>query len=162
MLIDQYLNYLNEIKIPKWIKDTGTFVRDLYFEPVECKLERNKNKFMYLFHGTRPKYVNSIRKNGLKVSMAGQRSKEEDDINWSMGKEEVWFSTIYNRKKAGFGHNPKKEKVIIMIAKVNPKYLKANGSTYTYNKDIPPKDIIWGNDPRFYSIPKNSKCLRII
>lgn len=162
MLIEQYLIYLDEIKFPKWLKDIGIFVKDLYVEPAECKLQRTTSKYMYLLHGTRPKYVDSIKRNGLKISMAGQRSREEDDMNWSMGKQELWLSTKYNKKSAAFGHNPKTDKVIMMIVKVDTKFLKSFGSTYTYNKDVPPKDIVWQNHFNFLRIVKRNKCLRVI
>jgi hypothetical protein len=160
-MIDEYLNYLQEVKIPNWLKQMGVTVKDLYFENSDCKQMRNNKSYIFLFHGTRPEYVNSIKKKGLLISMAGKRSKEDKDITLSGGKQVIWFTSKNNPTSPEFGG--KKKSIIVLTAKLNVKFLKNfMGSTYTYEKNIPPKDIIWEDDNRFKKIIKSSKCLKEI
>lgn len=161
MDIDNYLNHLNEGKILNWMKDIGLTIKDLYIEPGQCKLNRKNNSIIYLFHGTRPHYVSSIKKSGLLVSMANKRSREDEDINLSGQREVIWFSSIYNPKSAQFGGNDKK--IIMLIARLESKYLKNfMGATYTYSKDVPPQNLIFETDPTFMKIANKSACLKVI
>lgn len=160
-MIDKYLDYLQESKIPNWLKQMGIKLKDLYFEDSECKNIRKNKLHIFLFHGTRPKYVNSIKKKGLLISMAGKRSKDEGDITLSGGKQATWFTSKNNPKSPEFGGKVKS--IVVLVAKLDIKFLKNfMGSTYIYTKDIPPKDIIWEDDIRFKKIIKSSKCLKEI
>lgn len=161
MDIDNYLNYLNEGKILNWMKHIGLSVKDLYIESSQCKLDRKNNSIVYLFHGTRPHYVPSIKKSGLLVSMANKRSMEDNDINLSGQREVIWFSSKYNPRSAEFGGNDKK--ITMMIAKLESKYLKNfMGTTYTYSKDVPPQNLIWETEPEFIKISNQSDCLKVM
>jgi len=162
-MIDKYLNYLQEEKkIISWLKRMGIAIKDMYVENKECKYIREEKQYIFLFHGTRQKYVKSIKKHGLLVSMAGKRSDEEGDFNMAGNQKLTWFISVYNPKRAGFGHFGD-DPVVGLIAKLNTKYLKNTGGVvYTYNKDIPVKDIIWQDNNRFKKIVKSSKCLKEI
>lgn len=160
MIIENYLTYLNEGRLTDWMKDIGLTIKDLYIEDRNCKSKRKSNNFIYLFHGTRPHYVQSIKKNGLLVSLANKRSSEEGDINLSGRKPIIWFSSMFDPNSPEFGGGEKSIKML--IAKLDVNYLKnAIGTTYIYYKDVLPKDIIWDDNPKFLKVINQSKCLRI-
>lgn len=162
-MIDLYLSYLYEGKITNWLKKMGVSVKDLYVERKECKYIRNNKSYIFLFHGTRPEYVNSIKKKGLLVSMAGKRSADEKDLTVTGKTPLIWFISTYNIKSPGFGTGYNKKLIVSLIAKLDTKFLEnRGGSLYIYTKDVPPKDIIWEDDKRFRKIIKSSKCLKEI
>lgn len=142
-------------KIWEIVKQYGIEIKDLYIEPKPCKLMRTTKSKMYLLHGTKPTYVNSIKREGLKIEKFGERTKEEKDIMF--GKPCIWFSSKASKKRPGFGG---KGVLIFLVAKVDTKNInKATGCTYQYFKDVPPKDIVWENDKRFNQLTKSDPCL---
>lgn len=160
MLLEDYLNYLNEGRLMNWMKSIGLSIKDTYVEDGRCKQLRNSQSVTYLFHGTRPHYVQSIKKKGLLISMANTRSREDNDINLSSNKELTWFSSTYDPQSPEFGGKAKQ--ITMTIARLETKYLKNfMGTTYTYSKDVPPKDIIWESNPTFLKIVNQSSCLKM-
>jgi len=158
--LETYLQFLNEGKLMNWMKDLGLTIKDLYFEDSNCKKLRQIQDTMYLFHGTRPQYVSSIKSDGLLISMANRRSREERVINISGREPVIWLSSTYNKSSPEFGGADKK--IIMMIVKLETKFLKNFlGSTYKYYVDIPPKNIIWETNPLFMKIANKSPCLKI-
>ena len=158
--LDEYIKFIQEddnlrTKVWEFVKDYGISIKDLYIEPPNCKSIRTSKNTMYLIHGTKPHYVKDIKKEGLKITKFGKRTKEDNDI--MIGKSCIWFSTKASKKKPGFGGLGK---LVFMIAKVDTKYIKkATGTTYQYFKDVPVKDIIWESDKNFKKITKEDKCL---
>lgn len=143
-------------KVWEIVKQYGIDIKDLYIEPKPCEHIRINKSKMYLLHGTKPGYVNNIKREGLKIEKFGERSKEDKDI--LLGKPCIWFSTKASKKKPGFGG---KGTLIFLVAKVNTKNInKATGCTYQYFKNIPSKDIVWENDKRFIQIIKSDPCLQ--
>jgi hypothetical protein len=159
-MLENYLIYLNEGKILNWMRDIGLTIKDLYIEPGQCKRNRMNNSIIYLFHGTRPHYVSDIKRKGLLVSMANKRSMEDNDVNLSGTQPVIWFSSTYNPNNPEFGGIDKK--IVMTVVKLETKYLKNFlGTTYKYYKDVPPKDIIWENEPSFIKIANQSMCLKV-
>lgn len=167
MKINNFINiYLLEIqesnssrikKVIDILKDIGLETIGTFFERKECKNLRKDSKYMYLLHGTRTEYVNSIKKTGLQVKKFGQRSKAEGDVLF--GKDCIWFGMAFSGKEEGFGRIGSKKRVVYMVAKVNTKFLEFSGGAYMYFKDVPPKDLIWEDDKRFIEIINKSPCL---
>lgn len=164
-MLDNYLEFLTERK--KWQEKLKDFLDRTGIWPVSekfCKQMIDKDKYIYLYHGTREKYVPSIKKEGLKLSKYGKRTKEEGDVMWP-GKPRIYFSNIYKGSDpAGFGYESDEPgmRVKYMIAKLDTKYIKFTiwDSYITYLKDVPPKDLIWEDNPKFDKIGKQSRCLK--
>ena len=159
-IIDEYLQKIQEGFVQK-IKD---FLKKMYYnlspvEPIECKEWRLNNNHMYLYHGTRPWYVDSIKKEGLLVSHFKKRAKEEGDITIGSTPSIFMINSI-NKKDPGFGGLGISKKVVFVLCKVESKNLKWIGYCYVYTKDVPVKDIIWENDKRFKNIENKYKYLK--
>jgi len=153
-------DYVNEGKLLNWMKAIGLSIKDLYIERPQCKNQRNKSSFIFLFHGTRPQYVSDIKRKGLLLDKAGKRTEDEGDFSLTGKQKLIWFSSTYDPNSHQFGRD-KKTEVVMMIAKLETKYLKNYlGATYTYHKDVPPKNLIWEENSAFQKISQASKCLR--
>lgn len=160
MVLENYLQFLNEGKLMNWMKNIGLTVKDIYFEDSNCKKSRQNQETIYLFHGTRPHYVSSIKRKGLLTSMANMRSQEDKDINLSGNKPVIWFSSMYNKNTPEFGGREKE--IIMTVVKLKSEFLKNfMGTTYIYTTDVPPKDIIWETSPLFMKIANKFPCLKI-
>jgi len=162
MIVDKYLNYLEESAIKRVIdilKDIGLKALMIEIENKECVQLRETKGYVYLLHGTRPAYVSSIKKGGLLLRMHKKRTKAEGDLSLDR-KPTIWFGNVYTGKRAGFGGAGMPKEVTYMLAKVYNKHLKYNtAGAYQYYADVPAKDLIWQDDKRFLSIIKKSPCL---
>lgn len=129
MVIDSYLNYLQEREKP------------------EIKYAKGP---VYLYHGTR-NTPEQIKRRGLTIKDNGSIDPETE------GKKVIWFTTSpryasqYTRKITTPIRSIFNEKIgLILKCKLDKKYLKFLGSylffdEYIYFKNIPPKDIeiVW-------------------
>jgi len=156
-LLENYLDYLSEDfkdKFLNFLADIGIMIG-----PVgECKKILAKDKYIYLYHGTRPEYVKSIKKNGLSLKHFKKRTKDEGDVLLGI-KPRLFFGNVFTGKQAGFGSVFDKYGIKYLLAKLDVRYLKIEFGGFVYTRDVPPKDIIWDDDPKFHNIGKQSKCL---
>lgn len=158
-ILENYLEIIQE----EWKDKFLSFLADIgiLIGPTDkCKEIIKNNRFIYLYHGTRPEYVDSIKKQGLTLNNFKKRTKDEGDILLG-GPPRLFFGNVYTGKQAGFGSmfGSQHGKVKYLLAKLNTKYLKLELGGYTYTKGVPPKDLIWDDDPRFHKIGKQSPCL---
>lgn len=158
ILEKQYVKEKGFRRVIQILKDIGLDTVYLYKEPESCKRLRITQKYMWLLHGTRPQYVQDIKREGLRLSAHGKRTKAEGDIIFD-GKPCIWFGLVYSGKTEGFGSRGTQYGVKYMVARVETKYLEFNASAYQYYKDVPPKDLIWNDNPEFLKIINRSSCL---
>ncbi len=157
-ILDDYLLHLSESKFSDKLKDFLASAGILIGPVKTCKRMMKEDKYIYLYHGTRPEYVNSIKRNGLSTKHFRKRTKDEGDIMFG-SKPKLYFGNVYTGKQAGFGTAFEKKGIKYLIAKLDSKFLKSEFGGFVYFKDVPPSDIIWDDDKRFHSIGKESQCL---
>lgn len=165
-LQDSYLDFLKESvllqesfkdKLKKFLQKLGYFI--LWMEDPDAKDWRTSNKYMYLFHGTRPQHVDSIKREGLRVDKFKKRAKEESDITLTM-KPCIFMSSAIHRKRPQFGLGTVQYPVVYILCKVETKSLVWSIASYKYFKDIPTKNLIWENEKKFSRIKKKYIYLR--
>ena len=132
MLIEKYLDYLQEFR-----------------EKPEIK---NSRGFVYLFHGTRMPTA-LVKRRGLTMAHnASADARIKGDGIWFTSSEK--YAVAYTKEKIF----TKKRKGIVLLCKLEMKYLEFVErplflfDEYVYRKDISPKDIIIEGDSKFSKI----------
>lgn len=163
-----YLDFLRD-NVPlqeNFVSKLKNFLKSIAYAvlPIEysdAKKYRISNKYMYLYHGTRPQYVDSIKKEGLRLDKFDKRAKDESDLTIGANPR-IFMTNVLNRSGPGFGPGmlfSKKREVVFVLCKVETKFLKWEIACYVYFKDVPVKDLIWQNERKFIEIEKKNKYL---
>jgi hypothetical protein len=125
---------------------------------------KKRNKFMYMYHGTRSN-DNIIKKQGLKKEKMGEYIQKT--FPEFRNKKGLFFTSwkgyakSYADMKKGFF-----EKGSIILAKLNTKKLKLlvdsylRSDEYIYYDDVPPKDLVFPNEPQYKIIEKKYNYLK--
>ncbi len=151
--ITEYIIYLQE-----------SFIKE--FPAV--KSFREKNKYIWLYHGTPRKHVSSIKKNGLDPD----KSVGHWMVGELRGKKVASFTSVkeyaqYYASRKGLAAIFKKQMGEVLLVKINtnPKDLifgrsSAGIDEYDYILKVPPKDILFPDNPKYDKIERAHKYLR--
>lgn len=166
-MIDEYLDFIqesNKSRTREW-PEVGNF--------------RKKNKWMWMYHGTPKENIPLIKRRGLKPSLMG--SYNEDHFMFLPGrplhgKKAIWFTSskkyanAYSRKsiKAELFKKHRGQVILVKLS-TNLKHLVFGFTTsllgnkfdeYMYVIDIPVKDVLFPDDPKYYEIEKEFTYLK--
>lgn len=156
MIIDEYLDYLNENKL--YIPEN----------PLAKKF-RKENGYLWLYHKTPIRNYNSIKKYGLRTKYHATTHGEEERKHKS-GKKSISYSSNKQHSMEFVGYAPgapefdKESREEPLLVKVpndglellfNSKYY----DEYESIKNISPKDIIFPSDQSYKKIEQECKYL---
>jgi hypothetical protein len=149
-VVENYLVYLQEAKAQ---------------EKAAAKLYREGNKYMWLYHAIPGDVEESVRRQGLNLKYHG--TSHGAPIEHPSGKPSFSYST--NKSYAAiWGANKFRSKSIVLLARVPTKnlwfaiavkWLGGIADEYQSPDNIPPRDILFPNNPQYSEVSQRMRYL---